>query len=59
MLIESETNNNPITVPSPITLSTLADPATVVREKIHMLYISLMDTENEQSVNTYSNTCVC
>ena len=48
MLIESETNNNPFTAPSPITLSTQPDPAAVIKE-----------INSEQSVNIYSNTCVC
>ena len=49
MLIESETNNNPFTALSPIILSTTQpDPAAVIKE-----------INSEQSVNIYSNTCVC
>ena len=39
-LIESETNNNPFTAPSPITLSTLPDPATVTKGKHYTCYTS-------------------
>ena len=38
-LIESETNNNPFTAPSPITLLTQPDPAAVIKENIDMLNI--------------------
>ena len=38
-LIESETNNNPFTAPSPITLSTQPDPAAVIKNIYNYIYI--------------------
>ena len=52
-LIENETSNNPFTAPSPITLSKIPDPETVIKNTNIYAYfteLSLMNTANKQSM---------